>query len=218
MQRSLPTGNVEKSFRRPQPADLLHVAKKRFLEGRLENLEQLADELGISRATAYKWVGNVAQMMSLIFASIAEEMFQRASDEIKGSGVTRIQKILMRISRETVTLAPYRRFIENNPEKALRIITAKGMPLQKKSITLIEGLLEQETAKGQLALPLDAHTMAYVLARVIESFVYADFLADEPADFEKEAVVLATLLKSGEVRETSLARRGKPGSPNTTKN
>ena len=46
-----------------------------------------------------------------------------------------------------------------------------------------------------LRLPVDAHTMAYALVRVVESFLYADAVAGEQVDLEKAVAILKLMLR-----------------------
>ena len=56
-------------------------------------------------------------------------------------------------------------------------------------------LLEEEVRRGALRLPVDAHTMAYALVRVVESFLYADAVAGEKLDLEKAVDILKLMLR-----------------------
>jgi len=51
--------------------DLHRLARRRFLRKERFSVEELADELGISRATAYRRVGNAEQLAGEVIASLA---------------------------------------------------------------------------------------------------------------------------------------------------
>lgn len=61
-------------------------------------------------------------------------------------------------------------------------------------IALHQELLEEEMARGHLALPVDAHTMAHALVRTAESFMYADLIAGEQPDVDRAIDILRLLL------------------------
>ena len=48
---------------------------------------------------------------------------------------------------------------------------------------------------GALRLPVDAHTMAYALVRIGESFLYADVIAGEKPDLDKAVEILKLMLR-----------------------
>src|SRR4030095_13893291 len=100
------------------------------LEGKLENIDQLAYELGISRATAYNWLGNGERMIASVVASITEDKFRAASKQVRSFGATRVRKVLMQLSSDIAAMTPYRQLFEQNPEKALRMFASKDAPIQ----------------------------------------------------------------------------------------
>ncbi len=181
-------------IRRPMPTDFISLAVRRFRAGKYENIEVLADELGIARATAYKWVGNGERLLSEVLAVLAEEMFQHADNATKSHGAKRICEILMSISRQTLATKSFRQLLERAPEKTLRLVASKSGPVQKTAIANTEAVLRQEIQLGRLPLPLDSHTMAYVLVRLCESFLYADTIAGESIDLPKLEVAINALL------------------------
>ena len=50
-------------------------------------------------------------------------------------------------------------------------------------------------ARRALRLPVDAHTMAYALVRIGESFLYADVIAGEKPDLAKAVEILKLMLR-----------------------
>jgi len=89
----------------------------------------------------------------------------------------------------------YQAFLERDPQRALRIVASKEGPVQARTIALHEGLLQEEIARGALRLRVDAHTMAYALVRVAESFLYADLIAGEKPDLAKAVEIMTLMLR-----------------------
>jgi len=183
--------------RQPPPTaeDLLSLARRRFLRGERFGVEELAAELGVSRATAYRWAGNAEQLAGTMIASIAEDTFRRAVREVRGRGAARVVAVMARGMRYVATSEAYRAFVERDPAKALRLVASKDGPVQQRTIALHEELLREEVRRGALRLPVDAHTMAYALVRVVESFLYADAIAGEQPDLEKAVDILKLMLR-----------------------
>jgi AcrR family transcriptional regulator len=175
-------------------ADLLALARRRFLAGERLNVEELAAELGISRATAYRWAGNVDLLTAEVIAGIVEDTHNRSVREAKGKGAERIVDATARGLRYIATSAPYQAFIRRDPERALRIVASKAAPVQSRTIALNQRLIEEEMRSGALRLPVDAHTMAYALVRIGESFLYADAIAGEEPDLDKAIEILKLML------------------------
>jgi AcrR family transcriptional regulator len=183
--------------RQTATADLLFSrARSRFGKGDRVSVEELADELGISRATAYRWVGNGEQLAGEVIARLAQDTFRRALSEARGRGAARVLSMMERGLRLIVAFEPYREFLARDPQKALRIVASKEGPVQARTIALHEELLVEEIRRGHLKLPVDPHTMAYALVRIAESFLYADVIAGEKPDIDKAVEILRLMLRS----------------------
>ena len=176
-------------------AALRASARRRFLAGERLSVEELAAELGISRATAYRWAGNAEQLAGEVIASLVDATHRRALREAQGRGAARVIDVTTRGMHYIATSAPYRAFLERDPQRALRIVASKEGPVQARTIALNQSLLEEEIGRGALELPVDAHTMAYALVRIVESFLYADMIAGETPDLEKATEILKLMLR-----------------------
>jgi AcrR family transcriptional regulator len=179
----------------PSPDSLIGAARQRFVRGERVDLPGLADELGISRATAYRWAGNAEQIMGEVIAALVEDTFRRVTKEARGRGAVRVLDAIARGMRYVSAFKPLREFLERDPQRGLRIIASKDGPVQQRTIALHQALLEEEMRKGNLRLPVDARTMAYALVRNVETFLYADFIAGEEPDIDKAVEILKLLLR-----------------------
>jgi len=180
----------------PTAADLLGLATRRFLKGRRVRVEELAAELGVSRATAYRWVGNNEQLIGSVIASLGLEVYQEALRGARGRGAARVVEMMAHGMRIIAESPAYRAFLERDPERALRIVASKAGPAQASTIALHQQLLEEEIRAGNLQLPVDAHTMAYALVRIAESFLYADLIAGEKPDIAKAVEIVKLMLRA----------------------
>jgi hypothetical protein len=177
------------------PTELMVAARRQFLRGEKLEVSTLADDIGVSRATAYRWAGNADQLSGEVIADLAEETFHRSVREAKGRGAARIVDAMTRGMRYIIGSEPYRAFLERDPASALRIAASKEGPSQGRMIELHQRLLEEEIEKGNLKLTVDPHTMAYALVRISETFLYADIIAGEKPDIAKARELLKLLLK-----------------------
>ncbi|AXQ27806.1 TetR/AcrR family transcriptional regulator [Solimonas sp. K1W22B-7] len=194
----------KRGFRRPTPDHLLALATARFKRGEFGDIEGMARELGVSRATAYLWAGNADRLCGMVICGLAERT-HRESCAATRRGPGRAAQVLVRSMRAIAGSRAFRRFLEADPEKGLRIVASKNGPVQQKSIELTQALLEEEVGQGRLRLAVDAHTLAYALVRLVESFLYADLIAGEEPDLDKAETILRLLLHPGR-RRTSVSR------------
>lgn len=179
----------------PTAEDLVTRARQRFMAGERVDIESLAAELGISRATAYRWAGNNEMLMGEVIASMSEATFRRTLAQSRGKGAALILQVIERGMRAIVGSKVYRAFLERDPQRALRIVASKEGPSQRRAIALHQALIESEIAKGHLKLDVDPHTLAYALVRLAESFLYADLVAGEQPDVDQAMKVFRLLLR-----------------------
>jgi tetracycline repressor-like protein len=177
------------------PEDLVDLARKHFLRGEKLEIQGLAEELRISRATAYRWAGNVDLLTGRLIAQIVEATHHRCLREARGKGWERIVDVNARGLRYIVSSKPYQQFLARDPETALRIVATKEGPVQATTVRLQQALIEEEARRGHIELKVDAHTLAYAIVRLSESFLYADLVAGEEPDMAKAVEVLRLLLR-----------------------
>ncbi|MCP3138273.1 QsdR family transcriptional regulator [Pyxidicoccus xibeiensis] len=176
------------------PLDAFQLARKKWLAGERIDIGALARELGVGRATLFRWVGSRELLLGEIIWSIQQPFSERARTEVKARGAAFIAGTCERTMRATLAFAPLRRFIESDPEFALRVLTSKSSTVQSRNVELVRAALEREAALGHLVPPLPLDTLAYVIVRICEAFVYADVISGrEPAIDQAAAAILVLL-------------------------
>jgi AcrR family transcriptional regulator len=181
---------------RPTPLDALALARRRWLAGERLDMGALAKELGVSRATLYSWVGSRERLIGEVIWSFAEEGLRQATEAARGEGADYVVEVVERFARLNASFEPLRRFIEQDPELALRILTSKKGPVQERMIAAARSLLEEQVAAGKLSVPLDIDTLAYLMIRVNESFIYSDVITGSEPDVDKAVEVVRLLLRA----------------------
>jgi AcrR family transcriptional regulator len=165
--------------------------------GQLQRLDMraLAAELGVGRATLYRWVGSRDALLGEVFWWRARRSHVRAA--IASSGLVGKERILASLQTFLTSAqgdAALHRFLATEPEVALRVLTSRAARVQAGSIAVIERLLAEETEAGRLALAVDRSTLAYVIVRICESFLYADVIAGRETDIDQAITVVGQLL------------------------
>ena len=191
LERSL-SGDGERP--RTTPLDALRAARETWLEGRPLDMGALAAQLGTSRATLYRWVGSKERLLGEVVWTIAEAAMEHAVAEARGSGPDYVADVTERYMRSAVEFAPLRRFVEQDPEYALKVLTSKHSPMQRRSIAAIHRVLEEQTQSGALVPPLDLDSLAYLIVRIVESFLYSDVITGSEPDVAKAAEAISVLL------------------------
>lgn len=178
------------------PSDLFRLARRRFLRGEDLDIQGLSAELGISRATAYRWAGNADTLVARVIASLIEDTFRLVQREARGRGYARLVDMHRRGLEYMSTSKPYRSWIaREDPETVLRIVASKHFPVQATTIRLWAEILQGEAERGTIVLPLDAHTLAYATVRLGESFLYADMIAGTEPDIDSAVEIFKQLVR-----------------------
>jgi AcrR family transcriptional regulator len=180
--------------RRPTPVDALDAARRHWLAGERLDMGALARELGISRATLYTWVGSRERLIGEVLWSFAEAGLRQARENAKGRGGDYVVDVFSRFIHVNATFEPLRRFIEQDAELALRILTSKNSPVQGRMVTATREILGEQIEAGALSPKLDVDTLSYTVIRVAESFLYSDVIAGSEPDVEAAVEVVRVLL------------------------
>jgi hypothetical protein len=77
----------------------------------------------------------------------------------------------------------------------MRLLTRHATNFQPRLITAIEDLLTGETDAGRLDLPVDLHDLAYVIVRLIESYIYLDLITGQDPQAHSAEPILRMLLR-----------------------
>lgn len=187
---------LDDGARAPTPVDALRLARDAWLHGRRLDMGALAAELGTSRATLYRWVGTRERLLGEVVWSAAEPTLAEARRSARGTGAGYLAEVAEHYLRNALEFRPLRRFIEQDPELALRVLTSKHSPMQRRSVAAMRSLLEEQVQAGAYAAPLDLDTLAYVIVRIGESFLYSDVITGSEPDIDRAAEAIATLLRA----------------------
>lgn len=155
---------------------------------------EIALELGISRATLYRWVGDRDQLLGEVIWSLNSLGIEQARAKAKGRGAKWVLDIYWELGELIVAFEPLRFFIENEAECALRVMASKHSPNQERMIAAWADIIEEAERDRGLVLKLDRDTLAYVLVRIAESFLWADLITGQQADRQKAQDVARALL------------------------
>jgi len=180
------------------PLDVLREARRRFLQGKRLDMRELASDLGISRATLYRWVGDRERLLGEILWSLAEgglaEARAHADAYAADRGVDWVVRFYSRFMEMTADFEPIRRFVAAEPDSALRVLMSRHGVQQRRLIDALRAVLQARAAAGDLALRLDTHDLAYVMVRIGESFIWREFITGEEPDLSKAADIVRILL------------------------
>lgn len=180
---------------RATPLAAFELARRKFLAGERLDMQQLAAELGLHRTTLYRWVGSRHRLLGEILWSAAEPALREARAGVRGQGGERIARAVERYLRAAYEAPFMRRFLAEEPETALRVLTTKEGVLQARSVGFVRDLIQEEVDRGAIDPPMAPEDLAYLIVRIGESFLYTDLIAGERPAPEKAGQAVRALLR-----------------------
>jgi AcrR family transcriptional regulator len=161
------------------------LAARRVHDGRRLDMQALADELGVSRATLFRHCGGREALLGdalwllterSLHAAAARWEAERPEGELHTPGTGRHLNAIVSGS------AGLRRLLDDEPVLALRVLTDPLGRVQPGIVAYVEALLRRDMAEFGLVPITDPDALAYALVRLGESFLYADVLANRKPD------------------------------------
>jgi AcrR family transcriptional regulator len=179
------------------------LAARWVLDGRRLDMQGLADELGVSRATLFRHVGGREELLSKALWNITERTLavaaarweaQRSPDEPRCAGTARHINALVSEAQGL------RRLLDDEPAVAMRVLTDPRGRIQTGVVAFVEYQLRRDMDDFGLIPIIAPDALAYALVRLGESFLYADVLAARKPDVTT-ANRLQDALLSGTLRK-----------------
>ncbi|HEY3902767.1 MAG TPA: QsdR family transcriptional regulator [Streptosporangiaceae bacterium] len=173
------------STRRVRPSRYVLLAARWVDEGRRLDMQGLADDLGVSRATLFRHVGSREALLGAALAVLTDCTLdcaaarweaERAPAELHTPGTGRYINEIVSQSKGL------RRLLDDEPALTLRVLTDPLGPVQPRVVAFVESLLRRDVAEFGLVTLAEPDALAYALVRLAESFLYADVLAARPPD------------------------------------
>jgi len=177
------------------PSEIFNAALSTFLGRQRVDMRALAGELGIGRATLYRKVDGRDHLLGEVVWCLTRRLMVKAlqgAEDLLGPEL--LLTVMARFMRDVHASPDLRRFLEAEPECALRILTSKQGLIQPGMIDTVQRLLEFVAQRDSFVPQLDQVTLAYAIVRIGESFLYADVIADNEPDVERAGQVMARLL------------------------
>jgi AcrR family transcriptional regulator len=177
------------------PAAAFHAARRMFLQGRRLDMQALAAELQVSRATLYRWTGHREQLLADVLWSLSDDIFERArADHPEHSGTGRLLAIFRQHAGELVRARPLHVFLQQETHAALRILTSRDGGVQARTVWKLAQLYQEEQRAGGFEPRADVASLAYAVVRVTEGFIYNDAIVAIEPQVERAAAIVALLL------------------------
>jgi len=193
--------------RRITPADAFKLAVHKWQNGERIDIGAIAAELGVGKATLFRWVGSRDLLLGEIIWSQARLSWDSAVSKAKGVGADYGADVTYRFMQSVLASESLRRFINSGPEQALRILTGKGSLVQSRFIDELVRMIAQQTQAGHLASVMPVDEMAYLIVRLVESCLYSDQITGRKPNVDIACAAIRILLSARPAAEQALKTR-----------
>jgi AcrR family transcriptional regulator len=190
---------------------VLDAALHRYLRGRRVDIQAIAAELGLGRATVHRWFGTRETLIGEVIVLAAEPVLAAARAGARGRGGPALLDTFDRFNRSLADAPALRQFVEAERETALRIITSRKGVVQTRIVAMITGLIDREARSGRYNPPVEPSTLGYAIVRLAEAFLFNDAALGSRGDLHRLRDVEAALLNV----PTSRATKGRRASKTT---
>jgi AcrR family transcriptional regulator len=181
---------------RGTPADAFRAAVRAFEEGPRLDMGRLAAQLGIAKATLYRWTGSREQLIGEVISYLSQISFEGGlATATELEGVERVMAVYRHNVSTIVAFEPLRRFVRNETSLALRVLTLRGSVVEVTVSRQVAELLEEERQRGSLTLRAPAADLAYAIVKVTEGFIYGDPVAEIDPDIDAASGIVRLLLE-----------------------
>lgn len=172
----------------------MRVVRGQYLSGQRVDLTVVARELGLGRATIYRWFGSREALISEAVFQEFEELLARKRRAVSGRGAAWLLEVLDGINRALSRSTALRRLLEQERQVGLRLLTSSGGGVQPRVVACVKALIDEQVRLGAYEPSASAETLAYALVRLMEAFLYNDAAAGIRGDHERMREVQAALL------------------------
>jgi AcrR family transcriptional regulator len=172
----------------------LALASKRFLASERIDVQAIARELGLARATMHRWFLTREALLGEALAALAELRLRAIRAEQPGCGAPALLETFDRFNRELAATGGLRVLLANEQERALRILTSSAGIVQPRVVAAAEQIIEDEVRAGRYSPTVAPGDLAYAIVRLGEAFLYSDAIVGIRGDTERLRVIEAALL------------------------
>ncbi len=192
----------------PRVEDVLRLARERFLADERVDMQVLAAELGIGRATLYRWVEGREELLDRVLGELAVQFFDASRAQVTTGDPDEALAETVRILVTTTSQLPaVRGFAAREPQLALRLVVGRRRAVRRRLIACFQQMTDDLAAGEAGGLAGFSEAIVTVgLALVWPSLA----VGDEPSG-EEVAAIVRSLLVGARAGQLSATRGPEPG-------
>ncbi|MGY1734836.1 QsdR family transcriptional regulator [Geodermatophilus sp. SYSU D00684] len=181
--------------------EVVRRAARTLLDGERLDTTTLSAQLGISRVTLFRRVGNRDAILGEAMWWLAERTLRRAAEAhdarpegAEPAGRLRSLAIIEDYRHVLGTASSLRRFIDDEPTTAMRVLTDPRGRVQPRLAEAYTALFERDVEEHGLTPEVPLPVLAYAVVRLGESFLYSDVMVARDPDLKAATTVVDALV------------------------
>jgi AcrR family transcriptional regulator len=178
--------------------DVLAAGLQRFLRGQRVDVLAIAAEIGLGRATIYRWFGSREQLLGEVIIRATEPVLAESRAGLAGKGGPGLLDTFDRFNRALADAPALRAFVEQERDAALRIIASGSGIVQPRIVELITALIAEEAEAGNYDPPLEPALLGFAIVKLAQAFLFNDAVVGIRGDVDRLRQVEAALLDVNE--------------------
>lgn len=151
----------------------LALARTRFMAGQRVDVQAIARELGLARATMHRWFRTREMLLGEVLADLGQERLLELRARVGGHGAKALLDGFDAFNRDLARGAGLRALLVSEPDLALRVLTSPDGLVQPRMVATVQQLIQEEIEHG-FEPSLDPDLIAYAIVRLAEAFLYRD--------------------------------------------
>lgn len=176
------------------PAEILNLARERWLETARLDLGEIARDLGIGRATIFRKVGSRDELMGEVIWSFHEPELQRALAESGQRGALLMADICRESMQSVRRYEPMRRWTSRDSEYALRILSHENGVINQRAVQFAMQVLSREIDASEIKPVIPVEELARLLVRIETSFLFSDLACGREPSIESACKAVEILV------------------------
>ena len=178
------------------PRDVFDAALQLWVSSKSIELVTIAEQLGIGRATIFRWVGSRDLLIGEVLWHACSSMWSLALQQAQGRGAERAADAAYRMMSGVLAFEPFSHFLQRDAEYALRLLMGRDSLVQTRIITEVSRELSALIEQREMATTLPVDDLAFMLVRIVESCIYSDQIAGRAPNPELARETIRILLSA----------------------
>ena len=188
----------------PTADEIVRTAAHWIGRGARLDTRTLAAELGISRSTLFRRVGNREDLMGDALWYLADRTMAAAVrdwERVNGAAVRgpdgelRCLAVMKQYRSDIAGNDGFRKLLDEEPTVAIRVLTDPQGRVQPRVMSAHVELLRRDIDDGGFMPAVSLESLCYAIVRLGEAFLYSDVLASRAPDLEAASTLLGALVE-----------------------